>query len=393
MNIVQGLERITNKSYEEIKETFLKKRKLLKKKDKFLISSKNFFLTYPRCDISCNDMYNFLKEKINSDFKEFIIVRETHSKNDLIDKVWNDLEEIKIDCYIRRHIKYHLHCYISCTNKVKISNPDTLRYEDKKRNLYFHGNYQPVRNKKAVCDYLLKDLENLTIDNNLLISDNLKKRLTKGGLKDGWDLIIHLAEQGDFSNAIEIVKEKYPKEYLKNHKSLFTNFKNIYLSNRGLEYKYSMKDFIIPQHIQTTLIDNFQYDKTYYIKGAPGIGKTQFICTFVHEVLKRDALMINNIDALHNYLPGKHDALILDDVNFNNLQKREELIKLIDIEVTVDIRIIYGTVQILSKTLRIFISNQTLESYFPNIKLDKAIKRRILVIDLGDKKLFKDSVD
>lgn len=97
-----------------------------KRKNGFRLSSKNLFLTYPRCPMQKEEALIRLQKRL-PDLQYAMIAKELH-----------------IDGYP------HLHCLLTNKKKVNITNPDLLDLD------VFHGNYQSARCTDDVRDYILK---------------------------------------------------------------------------------------------------------------------------------------------------------------------------------------------------------------------------------------------
>lgn len=66
---------------------------------------KNLFLTYPRCNLTREQLFSFLKEQLGLNLLSYYIVRETHKK----------IEEDEIELR-----PYHLHCYLKLDTPLKV---------------------------------------------------------------------------------------------------------------------------------------------------------------------------------------------------------------------------------------------------------------------------------
>nr|WAE42421.1 MAG: replication associated protein [Cressdnaviricota sp.] len=104
-----------------------------KKTKRFQLQGKNFFLTYPQCDLSKEDAAKELGHKLALDY--LIIAQEQHKDG-----------------------TPHLHALITAKEKAKISNQKFFDIAG------FHGNYQTARNTDDVREYVKKaDMEPLEI--------------------------------------------------------------------------------------------------------------------------------------------------------------------------------------------------------------------------------------
>lgn len=102
-----------------------------------------------------------------------------------------------------------------------------------------------------------------------------------------------------------------------------------------------------------------------WLKGASGIGKTQFACSLIDR-----PLFVRHIDCLKKFNPTDHGGIIFDDMNFTHWP-REAQICLLDCEMPTAIHVRYGVVQLPAYTKRIFTSNVDI------FLEDPAILRRI----------------
>lgn len=94
----------------------------------FRLNAKNFFLTYPRCGESKEDLVAHLKLVFNGRWSYILVAREVHEDGGL-----------------------HLHAVISCDRRVDISDTKRLDFGS------FHGNYQSARSLHDTTAYVKKD--------------------------------------------------------------------------------------------------------------------------------------------------------------------------------------------------------------------------------------------
>lgn len=95
---------------------------------KFRLNSSNLFLTYPKCNLSRENVLMFMQDKFKDNLKEYLIVQEVHKDGEL-----------------------HIHCYIQLNKKIDYNNPNCLDIID------FHGSYESMKNKQKTIEYLLKE--------------------------------------------------------------------------------------------------------------------------------------------------------------------------------------------------------------------------------------------
>lgn len=103
----------------------------------FRLSSKSFFLTYPRCPIPKEIAYTLLQDKV--DIEKYIIAEEKHEDGSA-----------------------HIHAYIVAKRKYNFKNPRCFDLEW--NNTIYHGDYQTVKDHNRTKTYCRKEgnfIENL----------------------------------------------------------------------------------------------------------------------------------------------------------------------------------------------------------------------------------------
>ncbi len=136
---------------------------------KFRISSRNIFLTYPKCSAGKTVLQAFLLDKLELDY--CLVVQEAHEDG-----------------------SPHLHALIRAKKKFDSNNHKCFDFNN------FHGNYQGARNTDFVRNYLLKSdsepLEYGTYESNS--QDKVQKRAIKNKLL--LDLPLHeLVDKGEIA--------------------------------------------------------------------------------------------------------------------------------------------------------------------------------------------------
>lgn len=125
--------------------------------NKFRMAAKSFFLTYPQCNCSKEDLKNFLLAKRPTDY--ILIGQETHKDGGL-----------------------HLHCLVSFKKKLNIKSDRFFDFNE------FHPNIQATKNPAAVKNYIRKEdiepLEFSDIAADLNSDDNLYNMARTTGEED-----------------------------------------------------------------------------------------------------------------------------------------------------------------------------------------------------------------
>lgn len=112
------------------------------------------------------------------------------------------------------------------------------------------------------------------------------------------------------------------------------------------------------------------WNKSLWIKGPAGIGKTQWALKFFE-----NPLFVTHIDDLKLF-NNNHDGIIFDDISFKHWP-RESQISIVDHEQPRSIHIRYGVVRIPANTKKIFTSNVNI------FDEDDAIQRRYHRINMN----------
>jgi hypothetical protein len=162
------------------------------------------------------------------------------------------------------------------------------------------------------------------------------------------------------------------------------SFRDLYMKSLGYKSKFTLDDFIVPPVLAGLLDKALIEQKTLFIMGKPGSGKTRFIMAYCEDKGIKP-LIVNNIDALKS-IQEDHGMIVFDDVDFSN-SSREELISLLDAEKSSDIRILYQTVQLPANLPRTILSNTAPNEVFGRFAPRGEVTRRFLFLNLGEASL------
>ena len=72
----------------------------------------------------------------------------------------------------------------------------------------------------------------------------------------------------------------------------------------GYVTKFNMKDFIAPAALSKQVIDAVELKRTFYLRGDPGTGKSEWLRTFLVHELKHNPCIINNTNAVRTFTEG-----------------------------------------------------------------------------------------
>jgi hypothetical protein len=156
------------------------------------------------------------------------------------------------------------------------------------------------------------------------------------------------------------------------------------MKSLGYKSKFTLDDFIVSPVLATLLDKALIEQKTLFIMGKPGSGKTRFMMAYC-ENKGIKPLIVNNIDALKS-IRDDHGMIVFDDVDFSN-STREELISLLDAEKSSDIRILYQTLQLPANLPRTILSNMAPAEVFGRFAPKGEVTRRFLFLNLEEASL------
>jgi Geminivirus Rep catalytic domain len=284
----------------------------------FRICGNAFFLTYPKCTLSKEELQVHLMQLVPR-MLYYIIARELHEDG-----------------------TPHLHALITVGRRVDIKNE---RYFDKDG---FHCNIQLARNVEASKTYCKKDGD--YIETILTLTPTPNSELY------AWPET--LTEIEFYSKALTL---KLPFQYV----------------DHAWKMRKKPNLDILEQPVNETLmietLRTFNWDwstkKCLVISGRSGIGKT----TWVKGHAPKPALWVTHMDSLREFREGYHKSIVFDDMGFSHLP-REAQIHIVDVYDARTIHCRYATVTLPAGIPRVFTTN--LRTPFSQ---DEAIERRIQI--------------
>lgn len=349
------------------------------KSKSFRIRSNELFLTYSQCPLSPNDALLQLKSLLKTyQIESYLISQEDHQDNKGV----------------------HLHCYIRTNRKVDIKNPtrlDLVEVDPVEDGTRYHGNYKSVTknsskateaSRNRVLDYLIKDIFDFN-DSKVIMSPDIERVINKtnASILSYQEVMISLARKGEIAQAMRILEEKNPSQYLKSHMSIEKSLMSLYLKELGLRPKFDLDQFVVPAELSETIKAAVQSNQTFVLKGESGTAKSSFITAYSVEKLNLRPVLINDVNSIRTFDSANHNAIIIDDADFSNIP-REKLIKLLDSESRTTIRVTFGSISIPEETQRFVITNRSLVEMNPNAE-DLAVQRRVREYDIGATNLAK----
>nr|AGN52713.1 Rep [Tomato leaf curl Sudan virus] len=168
---------------------------------RFQINCKNYFLTYPQCSLTKEETLSQIKNLDTPTNKKYIkICRELHENGEP-----------------------HIHVLIQFEGKFKCQNQRFFDLVSPSRAAHFHPNIQGAKSSSDVKSYIDKDGD--TIDWGEFQIDG---RSARGGQQSANDAYAAALNSGSKSEALRIIKELAPKDYILQFHNLTNNLDRIF---------------------------------------------------------------------------------------------------------------------------------------------------------------------
>nr|AMT75094.1 AC1 protein [Papaya leaf curl China virus] len=168
---------------------------------KFLINAKNYFLTYPQCSLTKEEALSQISALSTPTNKLFIrICRELHEDG-----------------------SPHLHVLIQFEGKFKCQNNRFFDLTSPSRSAHFHPNIQGAKSSSDVKAYMEKDGD--VLDHGVFQIDG---RSARGGCQSANDAYAEAINSGSKPAALNILKEKAPKDFVLQFHNLNSNLDRIF---------------------------------------------------------------------------------------------------------------------------------------------------------------------
>ncbi|AEA76810.1 Rep [Tomato leaf curl Joydebpur virus-India [India/Kolkata/Chilli/2007]] len=169
--------------------------------NKFRINAKNYFLTYPKCSLTKEEALSQLQNLETPVNKLFIrVCRELHENGEP-----------------------HLHVLLQFEGKFQCKNHRFFDLVSPSRSAHFHPNIQGAKSSTDVRAYVEKDGE--FIDFGVFQIDG---RSARGGQQSANDAYAEAINSGSKAAALNILREKAPKDYVLQFHNLNANLDRIF---------------------------------------------------------------------------------------------------------------------------------------------------------------------
>nr|WLS55750.1 replication-associated protein [Tomato leaf curl Karnataka virus]WLS55756.1 replication-associated protein [Tomato leaf curl Karnataka virus] len=164
--------------------------------NRFKINAKNYFLTYPKCSLTKEEALSQLLNLETPTSKKFIrICRELHEDG-----------------------TPHLHVLIQFEGKFQCKNNRFFDLTSPTRSAHFHPNIQGAKSSSDVKSYMEKDGD--VLDHGVFQVDG---RSARGGCQSANDAYAEAINSGSKAQALNILKEKAPRDFLLQFHNLNSN--------------------------------------------------------------------------------------------------------------------------------------------------------------------------
>nr|QEF51116.1 Rep [Tomato leaf curl Gujarat virus] len=169
--------------------------------NRFKINAKNYFLTYPKCSLTKEEALSQLLNLQTPTSKKFIrICRELHEDG-----------------------TPHLHVLIQFEGKFQCKNNRFFDLTSPTRSAHFHPNIQGAKSSSDVKSYMEKDGD--VVDHGVFQVDG---RSARGGCQSANDAYAEAINSGSKAQALNILREKAPKDFVLQFHNLNSNLDRIF---------------------------------------------------------------------------------------------------------------------------------------------------------------------
>ncbi|UMM45345.1 replication enhancer protein [Galium leaf distortion virus] len=254
---------------------------------RFRVQSKNYFITYPQCSLSKEEALQQLQQIQTPVNKLYIkICRELHENGEP-----------------------HLHVLVQFEGKFVCTNNRLFDLVSPTRSAHFHPNIQGAKSSSDVKSYIEKDGDTLEWG-----EFQIDGRSARGGCQTANDSYAKALNAGGVLEALQVLKEEQPADFVKHFHNLRANFEKIFAkAPEPWVPPYPLSSFTnVPEDMQAWSDEYFGVDpaarpvrpRSIIIEGSSRTGKTMWARSL----------------GSHNYISGHLDfnpRVYSDEVEYN----------------------------------------------------------------------------
>ncbi|CAA59223.1 replication-associated protein [Tomato pseudo-curly top virus] len=226
---------------------------------RFQIAAKNYFLTYPNCSLSKEEALDQLQRLQTPTNKKYIkVARELHENGEP-----------------------HLHVLIQFEGKFNCKNQRFFDLVSPTRSTHFHPNIQGAKSSSDVNSYVDKDGDTIEWG-----EFQIDARSARGGQQTANDECAEALNRSSKEEALQIIKEKLPKDFLFCYHNLVSNLDRIFTpAPTPFVPPFQLSSFTnVPEDMQEWADDYFGVSaaarpmryKSIIIEGESRTGKTMW---------------------------------------------------------------------------------------------------------------------
>ncbi|QEE82324.1 replication-associated protein [Tomato vein clearing leaf deformation virus] len=271
---------------------------------RFRVQSKNFFLTYPHCSLSKEEALSQLQALGTPVNKKFIrVCRELHENGEP-----------------------HLHVLIQFEGKYVCTNQRFFDLVSPTRSAHFHPNIQGAKSSSDVKTYVEKHGD--FIDFGVFQIDG---RSARGGQQSANDTYAKVLNAGSILEALNILKEEQPKDFVLQHHNIRSNLERIFQKPpEPWAPPFPLSSFTnVPDEMQEWADDYFGRSSaarperpiSIIVEGDSRTGKTMWA-----RALGPHNYLCGHLDLNSRVYSNNVDYNVIDDVNPQYLKHWKEII-------------------------------------------------------------------
>ncbi|AED89163.1 replication-associated protein [Jatropha curcas mosaic virus-[Jalgaon]] len=225
---------------------------------RFQINAKNYFLTYPRCSLTKEEALSQIRALQTPTNIKFI-------------KICRELHENGVP---------HLHVLIQFEGKYKCQNQRFFDLVSPTRSAHFHPNIQGAKSSSDVKSYIDKDGDTLEWG-----TFQIDGRSARGGQQSANDAYAAALNSGSKSEALKILRELAPRDYLRDFNHISSNLDRIFTTQpTPYQNPFSISSFDrVPEELDRWFHENVMdaaarplRPKSIVIEGDSRTGKTMW---------------------------------------------------------------------------------------------------------------------